>query len=261
MSDKFFSPDGRCVTSFTKNEVHAKSRNYFRIDQDRFNKVKLNTIFNNIKNNLCPDEKIEFSEFENRITSLKNNISKNSETKNISNNILIPFFLPKIKIDDIGETLEQRFFPALQKSFKSSLPDYEFVNHQKGSLKNKIKIRQNTRYEKLLSELSKRNIVGLISPSLNEFSFPAALDTIPHLPAELIGSGGIEILAGLIGCPNLLHRDDGYPPLLWFTSSHEVDDENIGYHVEAYGNNLTYNRRAHLSQAAEYWWHSLTIID
>jgi len=36
---------------------------------------------------------------------------------------------------------------------------------------------------------------------------------------------------------------------------------NIGYFIEPYGYNLTFNKRPHFNQAAEYWWHSLSIVD
>ena len=57
----------------------------------------------------------------------------------------------------------------------------------------------------------------------------------------------------------LLLRRDGYPPLLWL-SGVEAEAPDAGYHFEAYGYNLTFNRRPHLGQTAEYWWHGLTVL-
>ena len=74
-------------------------------------------------------------------------------------------------------------------------------------------------------------------------------------------AGGYEIMSALIGSPSILRRDDGYPPLLWFSSLKNANDKNIGYHIEPYGYNLTINRRAHIDSAAEYWWHSVVIIE
>jgi hypothetical protein len=34
----------------------------------------------------------------------------------------------------------------------------------------------------------------------------------------------------------------------------------VGYHFEAYGHNLTFNRRPHFGQAAEYWASGLVVL-
>ncbi|XLM23265.1 hypothetical protein MKD33_18855, partial [Chromobacterium piscinae] len=58
--------------------------------------------------------------------------------------------------------------------------------------------------------------------------------------------------AAFIGSPDLLLRRDGYPPLLWL-SGLDGEKEGVGYHFEAYGYDLTFNRRVHQNMAAEYW--------
>ena len=40
----------------------------------------------------------------------------------------------------------------------------------------------------------------------------------------------------------------------------ETDKEKIGYHIESYGYNLTFNKRPHLGNVAEYWAHSLIVL-
>ena len=40
----------------------------------------------------------------------------------------------------------------------------------------------------------------------------------------------------------------------------QEENENIGYHFEAYGYNLKFYRRSHLGQVAEYWWQGLTVL-
>jgi len=81
------------------------------------------------------------------------------------------------------------------------------------------------------------------------------------LPEKFVLSGGYEIISALIGTPEMLFDKDKYTPLLWFSSMKNFDDENISYHIEPYGYNITLNERAHLNQAAEYWWHSLSILE
>ena len=51
----------------------------------------------------------------------------------------------------------------------------------------------------------------------------------------------------------------GYPPLLWLSGLASTADE--GHYFEAYGYNLTFNRRMHFGQAAEYWDSGLVVLD
>ena len=71
--------------------------------------------------------------------------------------------------------------------------------------------------------------------------------------------GKLDTCAAFIGSPNLLLNEDSYPPLLWMTAlkSNKLD---IGYHIEAYGHDLNFNKRPHLGNVAEYWGHSLVVI-
>jgi hypothetical protein len=79
------------------------------------------------------------------------------------------------------------------------------------------------------------------------------------LPEHFLLSGGYDTSAALVGTPDLLLRTDGYPPLLWLAAV-QTDKPLVAYHFEAYGYNLTFNRRVHFGQAAEYWNSGLTIL-
>ena len=119
---------------------------------------------------------------------------------------------------------------------------------------------KNTRNEKIIKKIKSQDVVGLLFPCLNEFSFPAAIETINNLPENFILAGAYEIMSSAICFPDLLRRDDGYPPLLWFSSNYNSENQNISYHLEQYGYNLTFNKRAHLDLASEYWCHSLVVV-
>ena len=47
MSIKYFDADGRCVASFTKNDVYKDSRKYFQLDKNRIKNIQLNENFDN----------------------------------------------------------------------------------------------------------------------------------------------------------------------------------------------------------------------
>ena len=255
----YFDESGRCTTKLTSHEVYHKSRSYFQIDETLKQKIDLKQIYNNLHHSYSANITTTYEIFLDKINNLKNKINKDEKLKNINNGISIPFIIPKLIKTDIGNNIQEIFIPSLEKSYKKIYPDYEFKNHCSEDLLNKITYFSESKYGNFLKKSEKEEIVGLYFPCMNEFSFPAALETIKKMPFELNLSGGYEILSSLIGMPNLLFRKEKYPPLLWFSSLRNVENDKIGYHIEPYGYNLTFNRRAHLDQAAEYWWHSITI--
>ena len=48
-----------------------------------------------------------------------------------------------------------------------------------------------------IHQLKKQNLTGILFPALNEFSFPAALETVSKLPDHMILAGGYEIMASM----------------------------------------------------------------
>ena len=256
----FFDNNGRCLAELTNFPVYKNSRNYFSLDKDIKDKVDLKNIYLNYNKNYNLKINVSFEEFQSKINNISKSILSNEKIKNINNGVGFPFIIPKLDNPDIGSNLKDIFIPALKKSYLSKFPNYDFINHIKDDLSNKIDTWKDSRYQKILSASKEKDIIGILYPCLNEFSFPAANDIIKKLPNNLILSGGYEIFSALIGTPDLLFKEDKYPPLLWFSSMKNNKDENLSYHIESYGYNLTLNERAHLNQAAEYWWHSLSVI-
>jgi hypothetical protein len=101
-------------------------------------------------------------------------------------------------------------------------------------------------------------VVGVYFPCLLEYSVQAAREKIAQLPNNCLLAGGYDTAAAFIAAPNLLLREDGYPPLLWL-SGLETDSEYAGFHFEAYGYDLTFNRRVHYDHVAEYWASAIVI--
>ena len=256
-----FDNKGRCLSSLSQKSSYKKSRYYFNLDEQLKKNIDLVKIYKSFDNNFNISNDFKFDEFENEISQIKNQIKDNSETKLLLNNFYFPFFIPKLKDVDIGHNLEEIFLPKLKHTYQSMYPEFEFINHCKESIKEKIKHIKESNYKIILEKInSGKSVVGLIFPCLNEFSFPATQEIILKLPKNFTLTGGYEIISALIGQPNILMRKDKYPPLLWFSSLINNNDHNIGYNIEPYGYNLTFNQRAHLDQAAEYWWHSVSVI-
>jgi len=257
----YFDDKGRCIPNYTKFPVNKKSRYYFSLDENIKQKIDLNKIYSNYQNFYGTKLNINQDEFIEKIKEIQKKINLDDKIKNINEGVGFPFIIPKLSSADIGSNIKNIFLPALKKSYKNKFQNYEFINHIKFDLSNKLDIRKESRYENIISKSLNEEIVGILYPCLNEYSFPAAYEVLKNLPEKFVLSGGYEIISALIGTPEMLFDKDKYTPLLWFSSMKNFDDENISYHIEPYGYNITLNERAHLNQAAEYWWHSLSILE
>jgi len=133
-------------------------------------------------------------------------------------------------------------------------------HHVKLGLAGKLTVQPGSRHERLIEAMGNDEVVGLYFPCLTEYSLPAALERVASLPEHLLLAGGFDTAAAFVGVPDLLLRTDGYPPLLWLTGL-AGEKPGIGYHFEAYGHDLTFNRRAHLGQTAEYWWSGISVLE
>ncbi len=262
LPEKLFDQLGRCSPELTSEEVIKKSRKYFYVDEAVREKLDDSEIFKNLKNYYNDQINIDYDEFIQRISKLRNKVEQDSSIKNIRNSINIPFILPIIKDhNDIGKDIDTLLIPKLIKSFKDKFPDYDFVNHCKVNLEGNISATKVSRYDQIIENLKTKNSVGILYLSLNEFSFQAAENVITKLPEYFYLTGPYELFSVLIGFPGLLLRNDKYPPLIWISSIKNNTNPNIGYVIEPYGYNLTFNKRPHFNQANEYWWHSLSIVD
>ena len=256
--ESLFDLDGRFINS-DEAIGYQKSRKYFCLDHEIKQKITTKRIYeNSIK---FFNEKISISEnlFNDKLEIINKEINKNESIKNIKNCINIPFILPKLEHPDIGTNLKNLFIPKIKSSYCSHFPDYEFVNHIKDDLENLIVPSKISNYENIIEKTSSQNLVGIIFLCLSEFSFLGAEKALNKVKNNFYLSGPYEVMSAITCVPELLFNQNKYPPLLWFSSTRHCENDKVGFHVEPYGYNLNLNKRAHLDQVAEYWWHSLSI--
>ena len=251
-----FDEHGRCIPDKVSSDVYKESRRYFLVPRV---KVKIENIYNNIKNHLDPKTDLSLKYFKNRTLKILNELNSDPLSQNITKGMGVPFFLPKSETRDVGKELINKYIAALEKSFKEENPKYEFNNFCTEDLTNKLKVVQDSRHQILIDAMENDNIVGYYFPCLLEYSVPAAIERIKSLPKNFLLAGAFDTFSAFIGTPNLLLRHDGYPPLLWMTGI-EGEKDYAGYHIEAYGYNLNFNRRPHHGNAAEYWAHGLVVL-
>lgn len=254
-SEVYFDEFGRCIPTELTAAVHDESRRYFLIEQPQ---IDYSEIYNRLNENFDFSEQLSLEAFQQRAEAILASLS-DDDCANITHGVAVPFILPKAVYDDIGEALESTYLNAVQKSFNTKFPDYAFVNHCAESLKGKLSVAENSRHKKLLEAMQEEVVVGVYFPCLLEYSVTAAVEQVGNLPSKFLLAGGFDTAAAFIGSPDLLLRKDGYPPLLWL-SGLSAEKQDIGYHFEAYGYGLTFNRRAHLAHVAEYWASALVVL-
>lgn len=255
-SSPLFDEHGRCIPADLSAAAHKKTRRYFTFAPQ---KVVYSDIHRRIQQHLGITDTISAEEFEKRGEAILQKLRNDRVTQNITHGVGVPFFLPKATYPNYGKALEEVYLPVVGSAFKDKLPQYNFVNHHKNGLTGKLGIAQGSRHERLLEAMYKDHVVGYFFPCLTEYSVPAAIEQIQTLPEQFLLAGGFDTSAALIGTPDLLLRTDGYPPLLWLAAL-STEKEQVGYHFEAYGYNLTFNRRPHFDQVAEYWASGLIVL-
>lgn len=252
-----FDEHGRCLPAKLANPAHPRTRRYFHIAQP---KVDYGDIHARSQKYLgVPDGVISVEEFAQRAERILQNLRNDPATKRITDGAGVPFLLPKASYTDYGEALEKNYLKAVAATFADKFPKYDFVNHYKGELAGKLGIISESRHDHLVEAMQRDLVVGYYFPCLSEYAVPAAIEQVAQLPEQFMLAGGFDTCAALVGTPNLLHRADGYPPLLWLAAL-SGEKADAGFYFEAYGYNLTFNRRPHFNQVAEYWSSGLVVL-
>jgi len=256
MPEPQFDEYGRCMPGSLNAAAHQQSRRYFQIDQPEINFDNcyqcLTKAFN-LENSLSVDD------FKQRVESILAKLAKDESTKGILNGVYVPFILPKASYDDIGSALENDYFPLVTDAYAARFPEYSFTNHSLKSLQNQLSVTEHSRHQTVIDAMSQDVVVGVYFPCLLEYSIPAAVEMMANLPESFSLAGGFDTAAAFISAPELLFKKEGYPPLLWLSGLTSVED-TFAYHFEAYGYDLTFNRRVHLNQVAEYWASGITVL-
>lgn len=255
-ADEFFDTHGRCIPAGLTAPAHRDTRRYFAITQPKIDYPEIHT---RITKHLHIAGAMSAAEFEQRAEAILKELRAVPQTRNLAEGVRVPFLLPKTTYGDLGEAIEKTYLEAVGSAFSEKLPKYTFVNHHKGGLTGKFSIEPGSRHERLIQAMAQSQVVGYYFPCLTEYSVPAAIEQMANLPAKFLLAGGFDTCAAFIGSPDLLLRTDGYPPLLWLAAL-RGETERVGYHFEAYGYNLTFNRRPHFGEVAEYWASGLVVL-
>lgn len=255
MERVLFDQHGRCIPGNLTAPAYPRTRHYFSLSQPSLAYADIHA---RLTQHLGISS-ISLDEFTQRAQAILQRLSAHPQTCAITAGVGAPFMLPQANYADYGRALEEVYLPAVQRAFKAKLPQYDFVNHYKGSLTGKFSVTNESRHEQLLMAMQRGAVVGYFFPCLTEYSVPAAIEQVGMLPPQFLLAGGFDTSAAFVGSPDLLLRTDGYPPLLWLAAL-QGEKNQVGYHFEAYGYNLIFNRRMHFGQAAESWASGLVVL-
>jgi MoaA/NifB/PqqE/SkfB family radical SAM enzyme len=254
-SAEIFDRDGRCVP---RGEIaaHTVSRHYFRLQPLAIDYAAIRRrVADTLGEQCLPDA----GEFERRVAAIRQRIAGDPATRGLQNGVCVPILLPQATHADIGQALDERYLPAVERAFAAAFPGHAFTNHHKTGLAGKLGVAPESRHHALIERMAGGAVVGCYFPALTEYAPPAARARLTTLPEHLLLAGGFDTCAALIAAPGLLRNREAYPPLLWLAA---LDGEKAaaGYHFEAYGDNLTFNRRLHFGAAAESWACGLVVL-
>jgi MoaA/NifB/PqqE/SkfB family radical SAM enzyme len=249
-----FDQYGRCDPRGLTSPVHLKTRRYFQIEKPT---SSLQEVYQRILRHL-PGDYPDLNTFEAQITSLSAKIAANPDTASALQGVVVPFMLPQSVIVDEGAALDEFYLSYVAQSFKNKFPNRVFKDHHTQALTGLFSPLEESRHDQLLSKLAKGPVVGLYLPALTEYSVNAALERVKLMPNDWMLAGGVDTAAALIAEPALLIRQNGYSPLLWTAALHTKTGE--GHYFEAYGYDMTFNRRMHFNQCAESFCCGLVVL-
>jgi hypothetical protein len=252
----WFDEHGRCDPRGLTKPVHLKSRRYFQIEQSS---AALRDIYGRITKFL-PGHYPEFAEFEARVEALRQGVAGDAATKAALRGVVVPFMLPQCTISDEGAALEEFYLQFAARAFEAHHMGQEFKDHHKQALTGLMRTRTGSRHERLLEALETGPVIGLfLASALSEYSVGAAVERVAALPENWLLAGGVDTAAALIAEPGLLLRRKGYAPMLWTAGLETREGE--GHYFEAYGYDMTFNRRMHFGECAETSSCGLVVIE
>lgn len=152
------------------------------------------------------------AQFEDQAALLKEYIQTLPGCANIFNGIHLPITAHRLRIEDIGQTLERSLLPAVKRSYISQFPNRWFKNHRQGEIKGKIKVVDESRYDIFLSKLKTSPLIWWYFPSaLQGFGIEADREQMRTLPSDFILTGPVSMSFAFIMYPDVLARDNMVP--------------------------------------------------
>jgi len=262
----YFNEEGRRTPSKNLRVFGATPQKYYRIKQPEINYADI--LSNSIQFGGVSSV-VQLAEFESACIKLQGEIEINPDFANLLKGAHIPFICKKVEsVDDLGGDLRDIELPNFQKSFHSKFPDQHFkaILQSNSELPGSIKLDFRSRYDHFLEKIKNNTLIGWYFPqALQEFDIESQRQQMVDLPdvGNICLSGGIDILAALIGSPDLLINEDFYAPILCL-SAYVHSDPRLVLLMKSYGPHMefwcmTQMLTKNITQVSEQWAGGITL--
>jgi len=265
---KFFSNTGRRIPTSNMRVFGDIQKNYYRIDDYE---IDYGTILSNSIKFGEVNQEIDPNYFQSACQNLKHKFEEDKDFNNLFNGVCVPFICNKKKSDDdLGRDLQDIELPNLQRAFNAKYPDNHFkaILQSDSKLAGNIEIEQRSRYKYFTDVCKTSTIIGWYFPqALQQFDIESQRQQMIELPANknICLSGGIDIIAALIGSPHLLLSESNYTPILCL-SSYLHSDPRLVLLIKSYGPHIefwcmTQMLTSKVKQVSEQWAGGITLFD
>jgi hypothetical protein len=235
--------------------AHAVSRHYFRMEEINFDPQ---SSYDSLAVGL--NVALDKATFAARVDTMLEGMLSELGRSSVKNTVAVPFYLPKLDSTDLGTELQNKLLPAVSKSYNEMFPEYEFDVEYKGSIEGQLTSVEGLGHDRLQHAASQSDVLGVCLFALSEYSVQAAREQAALLPSSLGLTGALDLAAAFAARPDLLFNAKKYSPMIWMSGCETVWP-HANFHFEAYGYNLTFNRRVHHELVAEYWHHGITTFE
>ena len=262
----FFTDIGRRLPSQGLRIFDDTPQTYYRLDQYAIN---YKDILSNSINFGGVDPNIDLSTFQVACENLRQQFEESADYRNLFNGVAIPFICKSNKsLDDFGRDLQDVELPNFQRAFNAKFPDRHFkaILQSDSQLAGNITLDPRSRYQAFADTCKSSTVVGWYFPqALQEFDIESQRQQMLELPdiSNICLSGGIDIMAALIGSPQLLISEENYTPILCL-SAYVHKDPRLVLLMKSYGPHMefwcmTQMLSKNTTQVSEQWAGGLTL--
>lgn len=212
MAEALFDETGRRIPKDLYAEVSDANCN-FGLDQLKLNEeVDFANRIMRLHGCLSIDTKVTAEQLKVKTERLLAIIRDNSQIANITNGVYLPIVLPKLVTDDLGAELEL-YLAGVDNSCAKTLSKRSFRNYLRSRLSGKVSIVNESRHNRLISQMKQGPVIGLHFPNpLQSYSINACREQTSTLPEGFILSG-MDTPIAMTMYPDVLARDQNAPNL------------------------------------------------
>ena len=263
----FFSSTGRRTPSEGLRIFGETPQTYYRIDEYA---VNYSDVLSNSIRFGGVDSSTDAKIFQGACERLREKFLTNTDYRNLFNGMAIPFICKSNKsLDDLGRDLQDVELPNFQRAFNEKFPDHHFkaILQSDSQLVGSISLDPRSRYQDFADACKSGTVIGWYFPqALQEFDIESQRQQMVELTnvGNICLSGGIDIMAALIGNPQLLISENSYAPILCL-SSYIHKDPRLVLLLKSYGPHMefwcmTQMLSKNVTQVSEQWAGGITIF-